>query len=104
MKFFRNGSPEEYDGGRDADGIVEFCLSRSDPDYKPPPDAVVTLTSLDDLDTFTKSAPLTVVEFYAPWCGHCKKLTPEYEKAAKDLEGQKPAVRLAKVGLRIVSF
>ncbi|KAM0752013.1 thioredoxin-domain-containing protein [Meredithblackwellia eburnea MCA 4105] len=35
----------------------------------------------------TGSQKLTLAAFHAPWCGHCVKLGPEYEKAAKNLEG-----------------
>jgi len=37
-----------------------------------------------------------LVEFYAPWCGHCKSLAPKYEKLGKIFENN-PNVVIAKL-------
>lgn len=50
-------------------------------------DAVIELTAANFNDKVVNGDDLWMVEFYAPWCGHCRSLAPEWQKAAKALNG-----------------
>lgn len=53
---------------------------------------VLTAENFDELVYGDKNA--WFVEFYAPWCGHCQRLTPEWAALATQLKGE---VKVAKI-------
>jgi protein disulfide-isomerase/protein disulfide-isomerase A1 len=82
-----------YDGSMQTDKIVEFVgaveagkvvpqlKSEPEPERNDGPVKVVVGTTLEQM-VFTEDKDV-LLEIYAPWCGHCKKLEPEFIKMGK---------------------
>ncbi|GAB0100129.1 Protein disulfide-isomerase A6 homolog [Sergentomyia squamirostris] len=95
-------SPTDYNGQRTADAIAEAALTeakkkvkaslggkdegKSDSGSKT--DDVIELTDSNFNKLVLESDDVWLIEFFAPWCGHCKNLAPHWAKAASELKGK----------------
>lgn len=101
IKYFHyyNKEQKPYEGGRTHKDFVTFMSDPLSPfagQPPPPPSAEEQWTGLDgglflkhlngdEFDQYLKYKDTVLIMFYAPWCGHCKAMKPDYALAAKEL-------------------
>ncbi|KAH9288520.1 hypothetical protein KI387_032637 [Taxus chinensis] len=85
---------EEHDGEEDYENFGNFDGEDDSFDMPAVDEKDVAVLKDGNFSDFVTKNRYILVEFYAPWCGHCQALAPEYAAAATELKGE---VALAKV-------
>ncbi|KAM6955709.1 dnaJ homolog subfamily C member 10 isoform 3-T4 [Lycodopsis pacificus] len=81
--IFNGSSVHEYEGQHSADGILEFIQ-----DLVSPSVLVLDPSSFSEKVKGRAEGEIWAVDFYAPWCGPCQALIPEWRRMARLLSGQ----------------
>ncbi|KAJ4701093.1 Disulfide isomerase-like protein [Melia azedarach] len=75
--------------------LMGFCFSEEETKFKI--DGKVLELDESNFDSAISSFDYILVDFYAPWCGHCKRLAPQLDEAAPILAALKEPIVIAKI-------
>ena len=106
--YFNAKRVDDYNGARTAEAMTTYLQSKIK-EYSSAEEDTVTIQEIDhaedgvtktainpyghvvelsgeNFDDLTRSGPW-IIEFMAPWCGHCKHMAPTWKQLAKELKG-----------------
>lgn len=69
---------EEFLNNMKAGNLEPYLKSEAIPEVNDAPVKIAVGKNFDEI--VTSNGKDTLIEFYAPWCGHCKKLAPIYDE------------------------